>query len=117
MSDIFALLLEKWILIKDFSEDWVNTSKTTLNYHLLRKKMKWLSRKTRVYHFDEWVNETYFSIAYTFDESVVKSLVEKSLIKELCNKCVVHIKCVIFIQSRALLIEKYVFGAIVLMEF
>ncbi len=44
----------------------------------------------RVYQIDEYVKETYSSIAYTSDESEIKSLIEKSTFEELCYKGVIE---------------------------
>ncbi len=45
-----------------------------------------LTKDDRVYQFDEWVNKTYDPIVYTSDKSMVKTLIEESIVKELCDK-------------------------------
>jgi hypothetical protein len=45
-----------------------------------------LTKDNRVYQFDELVTETYTSIAYTCDQSMVKTLIEKSILEELRHK-------------------------------
>jgi bisphosphoglycerate-dependent phosphoglycerate mutase len=35
-----------------------------------------VTKDNRVYQFDELITETYTSIAYTYDQSVVKTLIE-----------------------------------------
>jgi alpha-tubulin suppressor-like RCC1 family protein len=51
-----------------------------------------VTKADRVYQFDEWVNKTYARIAYTIDISVVKTLIEESIVEELCDKKVIDIK-------------------------
>ncbi len=45
-----------------------------------------LTKDDRVYQFDEWVNKTYDPNVYTSDKSMVKTLIEESIVKELCDK-------------------------------
>ncbi len=45
-----------------------------------------LTKDDRVYQFDEWVNKTFDPIVYTSDKSMVKTLIEESIVKELCDK-------------------------------
>jgi alpha-tubulin suppressor-like RCC1 family protein len=51
-----------------------------------------VTKDDKVYQFDELVNETYSSIAYTCDESVNDILINKSIVEELCNKDIEDIR-------------------------
>jgi alpha-tubulin suppressor-like RCC1 family protein len=51
-----------------------------------------VTKDNRVYQFDELVTETYTSIAYTCDESVVMTLIKNSILEELCDKKIIDIK-------------------------
>jgi alpha-tubulin suppressor-like RCC1 family protein len=48
--------------------------------------------KDKFYQIDEHLNKTYSTIAYTNEESVVKTLIEKSIVNELCDKRVIDCK-------------------------
>jgi hypothetical protein len=52
----------------------------------LKDNITVLTKDDRVYQFDEWVNKTYDPIVYTSDKSMVKTLIEESIVKELCDK-------------------------------
>jgi alpha-tubulin suppressor-like RCC1 family protein len=51
-----------------------------------------VTKDDRVYHIWEYFDNTYSSIAYTCDESVVRESIEKSIVEELCEKGVADIK-------------------------
>jgi hypothetical protein len=52
----------------------------------LKDNITVLTKDDRVYQFDEWVNKTFDPIVYTSDKSMVKTLIEESIVKELCDK-------------------------------
>jgi predicted transcriptional regulator len=58
--------------------------------HVMRYNVLIVTNDDRVYQIDEYVKETYSSIAYTSDESEIKSLIEKSTFEELCYKGVIE---------------------------
>jgi hypothetical protein len=58
--------------------------------HVMRYNVLIVTNDDRVYQIDEYVKETYSSIAYTSDESEIKSLIEKSILGELCYKGVIE---------------------------
>jgi alpha-tubulin suppressor-like RCC1 family protein len=51
-----------------------------------------VTKDNKVYQFEENVGRTYSSLAYTSDELVVKQIINKSIVDELCDKDVVDIK-------------------------
>jgi alpha-tubulin suppressor-like RCC1 family protein len=51
-----------------------------------------VTKDNKVYQFEEYVDKTYSSLAYTSDELVVKQIINQSIIDELCDKDVVDIK-------------------------
>jgi alpha-tubulin suppressor-like RCC1 family protein len=56
-----------------------------------RKKII-VTKGNKVYQFEEYVDRTYSSLAYTGDELVVKQIINQSIVNELCDKDVVDIK-------------------------
>ncbi len=54
-------------------------------WFIAEQKVIIVTKDDRVYQFDEEVNKTYSLIAYTCDESVVKELIKKSIVEEICN--------------------------------
>jgi hypothetical protein len=67
--------------------------KDNINFLFIAKEnLIIVTKDDKVYQFDEQLNKTYSSIAYSSDEYVVKQLIERSIIEELCDKNVVDIK-------------------------
>jgi alpha-tubulin suppressor-like RCC1 family protein len=67
--------------------------KDNINFLFIAKEnLIIVTKDDKVYQIDEQVNKNYSSIAYTSDEYVVKELIEKSIVEELCDKNVVDIK-------------------------
>jgi tRNA A-37 threonylcarbamoyl transferase component Bud32 len=52
-----------------------------------------VTKDDKVYQFDRFVKQTYYSIAYTSDESMIEKFIEKSILFELCDKQVVDFRC------------------------
>jgi hypothetical protein len=51
-----------------------------------------VTKGRRVYQFDDYFTETYASIAYTSDESLVRKRIEESIVEELCGEEIIDIK-------------------------
>ncbi len=52
-----------------------------------------VTKEDKVYQFDEFVKDTYSSLALTSDELMIKSMIQNSILEELCNKGVIDFKC------------------------
>jgi alpha-tubulin suppressor-like RCC1 family protein len=67
--------------------------KDNINFLFIAKEnLIIVTKDDKVYQIDGQLNKTYSSIAYSSDEYVVKELIEKSIVEELCDKNVVDIK-------------------------
>ncbi len=73
--------------------------------------------KDKFYQIDEHLNKTYSTIAYTNEESVVKTLIEKSIVNELCDKRVIDCKNSFSHIIALTFFERFTVGVKLIMEF
>jgi hypothetical protein len=73
-------------ILSEYFKDNIRLSLVELNNIII------VTKDDNFYQFDEFVNKSYTSTVYTSDESLVKTLIEKLIVEELCDKRVIDIK-------------------------
>lgn len=73
--------------LNDYFKDDIKLS------HVAQNNVLIVTKDDKVYQIDRFVKQSYFSIAYTNDETMIKEFIQKSILNELCYKNVVDFRC------------------------